>query len=207
MAVAVKVASWPPPHGMYAERTELSIYWAVDNGGKAMRNQELRERTKQFALRLVRMACSLPKRMEADVLGKPALRAGTSVAANFREASRARSTAEFIAKLGVVEQELDETLLWLELLVESKLVPSTRMSFLHQEADELLRIIVSSIKKAKRTKRPPSNSEFGIRNSEGGIRQAEAGPPNSNFRIPNSLIIETNTPSSQLANQLRCGRV
>jgi four helix bundle protein len=77
------------------------------------------------------------------------LRSGTSVAANYREASRARSNAEFISKLGIVEQELDETLLWLELLVESDIVPETKLRSLISETDELLRIIVTSIKSAK----------------------------------------------------------
>lgn len=115
-----------------------------------MRGAELRERTKRFALRTVRMYVSLPKSTAAQVLGKQALRAGTSVAANFREASRARSNAEFIAKLGIVEQELDETMLWLELLVESDLVPQSKMAALHQEAEELLKIIIASIRTAKR---------------------------------------------------------
>lgn len=78
------------------------------------------------------------------------LRSGTSVAANFREASRARSDAEFIAKLGIVEQELDETLLWMELLVESELVKLTRMQDLMTEADELIRIVVKAIQSTKR---------------------------------------------------------
>ena len=81
--------------------------------------QDLRKRTKDFALRIVKMYCALPNSTEAQVLGKQVLRSGTSVAANYREASRARSDAEFISKLGIVEQELDETILWLELLVES----------------------------------------------------------------------------------------
>jgi len=72
------------------------------------------------------------------------------VAANFREASRARSDAEFIAKLGIVEQELDETLLWIELLVESDIIPEKRTTDLKQEADELLRIVISSIRATRR---------------------------------------------------------
>ena len=74
-----------------------------------MRMQGLRDRTKQFALRVIRLYTSLPKSTVAQVLGKQALHSGTSVAANFREASRARSDAEFVAKLGIIEQELDET--------------------------------------------------------------------------------------------------
>jgi four helix bundle protein len=114
-----------------------------------MKNDSFRDRTKAFALRIIKMYCSLPKSVQAQVLGKQALRSGTSVAANYREASRARSDAELVSKLGVVEQELDETLLWLELLVESGVVPPTKMAKLHKEADELLRMTVMAIKKAK----------------------------------------------------------
>jgi len=118
----------------------------------AKRDSELRARTKQFALRVIRMYSALPKTTEAQVIGKQVLRSGTSVAANFREACRARSNAEFISKLGIVEQELDESELWMELLVESDIVPATRLSELQGECDELLRIVVQSIRTAK-TKR------------------------------------------------------
>jgi four helix bundle protein len=114
-----------------------------------MKNQEMRDRTKNFALRIIKMYCSLPKTIEAQVLGKQALRSGTSVAANYREASRARSDSELISKLGIVEQELDETALWLELLVEAGIVRETKLSKLHQETDELLRMTVSAIKTTK----------------------------------------------------------
>ncbi len=109
----------------------------------------LRDRTKQFALRIIRLSAALPKSIEAQVIGKQLLRSGTSVAANFREASRARSDAEFIAKLGIVEQELDETLLWMELLAESELVKLARMQDL-MTADELIRIVVKAIQSTKR---------------------------------------------------------
>ena len=114
-----------------------------------MKDYGMRDRTKAFALRIIKMYCRLPKSTEAQVLGKQALRAGTSVAANYREASRARSDAELISKFGVVEQELDETLLWLELLVESGIVLETKMAELHQEADELLRMTIAAIKTIK----------------------------------------------------------
>jgi len=127
------------------DRTEL----ACKKGKAEMKNQELRDRTKKFALRIVRMFVALPKSTEAQVLGKQSLRAGTSVAANYREASRARSDAERISKLGVVEQELDETLLWLELLVESGILRDAKMCELPQDADELLRITVTAIKTTK----------------------------------------------------------
>ncbi len=116
--------------------------------------QDLRIRTKQYALRIVRMYTALPKSTEAQVLGQQVLRSGTSVAANYREASRARSDAEFISKLGIVEQELDETMMWLELLVEANIVKEERLAELIDESDQLLRITVSSIKNTKlRTKK------------------------------------------------------
>jgi four helix bundle protein len=88
--------------------------WGKPTRGRtAVKDYGLRDRTKTFALRIITMFGQLPKSTEAQVLGKQALRAGTSVAANYREASRERSTAELIAKFGIVEQELDETLLWL----------------------------------------------------------------------------------------------
>ena len=114
-----------------------------------MKNPQLRDRTKQFALRIIRMFSRLPRTTVAKTLGTQVLRSGTSVAANYREASRARSTAEFIAKMGVVEMELDETSLWLELLVESETVTAAIMAPLLQETDELLRIIVTAIRTAK----------------------------------------------------------
>ncbi len=114
-----------------------------------MKNDDFRDRTKAFALRIIKMYCSLPKSRQAQVLGKQALRSGTSVAANYREASRARSNAELVSKLGIVEQELDETLLWLELFVESGIVSEAKMASLHKEGDELLRMTVAAIKKAK----------------------------------------------------------
>ena len=114
-----------------------------------MKNQELRDRTKNFALRIIKMYCSLPKTTEAQVLGKQAIRSGTSVAANYRETSRARSNSELISKLGVMEQELDETALWLELLVDAGIVRETKLSSLQQETDELLRMTVTAIKTTK----------------------------------------------------------
>ncbi|NOZ39137.1 MAG: four helix bundle protein [Planctomycetes bacterium] len=116
------------------------------------KNPELRFRTKQFALRIVRMYGVLPKSTEAQVLGRQVLRSGTSVAANYREACRARSDAELISKLGIVEQELDETSLWLELLVESNIVTESRMKDLLQECEELLKMTVSAIRKTKARK-------------------------------------------------------
>jgi four helix bundle protein len=91
----------------------------------------------------------LPKTEEARVLGRQLLRSGTSVAANYREASRARSDAELLSKLGIVEQVLDESLLWMELLVESRIVSESRFVDLMQECEELLRMTVAAIKTLK----------------------------------------------------------
>jgi four helix bundle protein len=119
-------------------------------GGRGIvKNEQMRDRTKQFALRIIRMYGELPKRTDAEVMGKQVLRSGTSVAANYREACRARSDAELLSKLGLVESELDETMLWLELLVESGIVEAGRMSSLLAEADELIRITVAAIKTTK----------------------------------------------------------
>ena len=116
--------------------------------------QDLRVRTKQYALRIVRLYTALPKSTEAQVLGQQVLRSGTSVAANYREASRARSDAEFISKLGIVEQELDETMMWLELLVEAEIVKEGKLTELIDESDQLLRITVTSIKNTKLRRKP-----------------------------------------------------
>lgn len=114
-----------------------------------MQNNTLLDRTKNFALRIIRMYSALPKSTEAQVMGKQLLRSGTSVAANYREANRSRSDAELKAKLGIVEQELDESLLWIELLVESGIVAESRVAELKQECEELLKMIVTSIKTLK----------------------------------------------------------
>jgi four helix bundle protein len=110
---------------------------------------DLRVRTKEFALRIVRMFVALPKTEVARVLGKQALRSGTSIGANFREAHRARSKAEFVAKVGDCLKELDETSYWLELLLESKIVPAAKLSALQDECQQLLAILTTISKKSK----------------------------------------------------------
>src|SRR5262245_20996032 len=110
--------------------------------------EELAARTKAFALRIVRMYSQLPRSPVSDVLGKQVLRSATSVGAHYREGKRARSRAEFISKLEVAIQELDETGYWLELLAESGVVKSNRLVDLEKEATELTAIL--SVKTAKR---------------------------------------------------------
>jgi four helix bundle protein len=106
---------------------------------------ELRARTKNFALRIIRLYVSLPKTTEAQVIGKQLLRSGTSVGAHYREAQRAKSTADFISKLEGALQELDETAYWLELLGEAKIVPTDRLAPLVKETDELIAIFVTIV--------------------------------------------------------------
>jgi four helix bundle protein len=115
--------------------------------------QDLKERTKRFALRIIRLCSSLPKNGPPDVIGRQLVRCGTSVGAQYREANRARSTSEFISKLECVIQELDETIYWLELLTESRIVSAGKLDLLHTEANELMAIFVASVKTAKSNKR------------------------------------------------------
>lgn len=107
------------------------------------------ERTKDFALRVIRMFSVLPGSDVARVIGKQVLRSGTSVGANYREANRARSKAEFIAKIGDCLKELDETAYWLDLLVESETVSGPRLEALRDECNQLLAIFTAIAKKTK----------------------------------------------------------
>jgi four helix bundle protein len=113
------------------------------------RARQLQDRTKEFALRIVRAFSQLPKTEEARVLGRQFLRSGTSVAANYRAACRARSAADFISKISIVTEEADETLFWLELVIEGKLVRSENLEPLVAECEELLRIFSASLATAK----------------------------------------------------------
>lgn len=110
---------------------------------------DLRTRTKEFAVRVLRLCAALPTRPDAQVLGKQLLRSGTSVGAHYREASRARSSAEFISKLEGGMQELEESSYWLELLVDSGIVAPDKLAPLMAEADELMAILVTCVKNAR----------------------------------------------------------
>lgn len=114
------------------------------------KQEELRARTKKFALRIIRPFRSLPRSPEAQVLGKQVLRSGTSVGANYRAAGRARSGAEFSAKIGIVLEEADETVFWLECLVEADIVKEDLLADLLREANELVAIFASSYRTARR---------------------------------------------------------
>lgn len=111
--------------------------------------QDLKERTKAFALQIIRLYTTLPKTTEAQVIGKQVLRSGTSVGAHYREAQRAKSNADFISKIEGGLQELEETGYWLELLADSGIVAAERLEPLQDEAEELTAIFVTIVNKVK----------------------------------------------------------
>ncbi len=115
------------------------------------RNIDLKTRTKRFAIIIIHFYSSLPNSKEAQVIGKQLLRSGTSVGAHYRESIRSRSNAEFISKLQGGLQELEETMYWIELLIESDLIIAEKANSLLKEANELMAIITACIKKVKKT--------------------------------------------------------
>ena len=134
----------------------------AEQGGTRLPSRDLRERTKAFALGVIRLVQDLPRVRAGDVIGHQLLRAGTSVAANYRSARRARSRREFLAKMGVVEEEADESSFWLELLVEAQLVTSERVVELRHEAGQLVAITVASIHTAREGRGPVPRSAFRV---------------------------------------------
>ena len=122
-----------------------------------MTEKEFKRRTKQFALRVIRLVESLPQTKTGSVIGYQLLKAGTSVGANYRAACRGKSAKDGIAKLGIVEEEADESLFWMELLIEAELVPEKRLADLMQEGNEILAMTVSSIKTLRKRRRKQPN--------------------------------------------------
>ncbi len=122
-----------------------------------MTEKEFKRRTKQFALRVIRLVESLPQTKTGSVIGYQLLKAGTSVGANYRAACRGKSAKDVIAKLGIVEEEADESLFWMELLIEAELVPEKRLADLMQEGNEILAMTVSSIKTLRKRRRKQPN--------------------------------------------------
>ena len=115
-----------------------------------MDSEELKERTKEFAIKIIKLVENFPKTNTGDVIGKQLLKSATSIGANYRSACRAQSHAHFISKISIVEEEADETIYWLELTVESKLTTQDQVTDLIKEANELTAIFTSSRKTAKR---------------------------------------------------------
>ena len=139
-------------------RDNIIEFWISDCGLKTvnrkgplkMNPEVMKARTKKFSLRVVKMVDSLPRGRASDVMGRQLLRSGTSVAANYRAACRSRSSADFINKMSIVEEEADESIFWMELLGESGLITEQRTKDLMIEANELLAITVSSINTARK---------------------------------------------------------
>ena len=123
---------------------------------------DLKNRTKAFALRIIKMCGAMPRSIAADVLARQLMRSGTSVAANYRAACRARSPREFVAKMGLIEEEADESALWLELITEAGVLPAPKTSALSEEANELTAIAVASIRTARKREK--------LRNPNSAIR-------------------------------------
>jgi four helix bundle protein len=122
--------------------------------GKERRPEDLKTRTKRFALRIIRLYSALPKSTLAQTLGRQVLCSGTAVGANYHEAFRARSDAEFVAKLGDCLKELEETFYWLELMTDSGLMSSQQLAPLAGETNQLIAIFTTIVKKKKFPRRP-----------------------------------------------------
>jgi len=122
---------------------------------KVVHTADLKARTKQFALRMMKMVDALPRTIQGRAIAKQIIRSATSVAANYRAACRARSRAEFIAKIGIVEEEADESCFWLELIIDSGLLNEDRIRPLLSEAGELVAIMAASRKSAIGNRRSP----------------------------------------------------
>jgi len=118
--------------------------------GEYMNAEEMKTRTKQFALRVIKLTNGLPRSDVGRVIKNQILRSGTSVGANYRAACRAKSTADFLSKMATVEEEADETMYWMELIIEAGLMSEKQISGLYGEVNEILAIIVSSIKTARK---------------------------------------------------------
>ena len=129
-----------------------------------MKPDDLKERTKQFALRVLKLVAALPNTLSDRTIGGQLVRAGTSVGANYRAACRARSKLAFIAKIGIVEEEADESAFWMELIIEGKLLGQPLVQPLLDEANELAKIMASSRKSASESLKPKAIGKSAIGN-------------------------------------------
>ena len=134
-----------------------------------MKAEDLKRRTKQFALRVLKLVAALPRTLAGKTIGGQLVRSGTSVGANYRAACRARSKFEFIAKIGIVEEEADESAFWMELIIESELLKLPLVQPLLDEANELAKIMSSSRKSASDSLKTKSNGKSSIGNRKSAI--------------------------------------
>ena len=144
-----------------------------------MNSEELKSRTRAFALRTIRLAESLPETSTARVIRNQLLHSGTAVGANYRAACRAKSKPDFLSKMGTVEEEADETIYWMELLIDAEIVHRSRIASLIDEADQIFSIVVTSIKTARGL-----SDQSVVCN-----RRSEIGSGQSATRNPNSEIV------------------
>ena len=152
-----------------------------------MNEVQMKSRTKEFAKEIIRLCRKLPENREGRLIGNQLFRSGTSVAANYRSACRARSKAEFVSRLAIVEEEADETFFWLELIKEMKILGNALVDPLLKESDELIAVIVSSIKTSRKKMKPE------IQNLKSTIQI-----PNSKIQIPKSKIGDPNSEGAVL---------
>jgi len=138
-----------------------------------MNEREFKERTREFGLRVVRLVTSLPKGRVEDVLGKQLLRSATSVGANYRSACRARSRADMLSKLAIVEEEADESVYWLELLVDANVVTAKKVEALRVEGGEIVAMTVASIK-TLRSREKIQNPKSKIQNPKSKIQNLKS---------------------------------
>jgi len=134
-----------------------------------MKAEDLKRRTKQFALRVLKLVAALPRTLAGKTIGGQLVRSGTSVGANYRAACRARSKLEFIAKIGIVEEEADESAFWMELIIESELLKLQQVQPLLDEANELAKIMASSRKSASDSLKTKSNGKSSIGNRKSAM--------------------------------------
>ena len=142
-----------------------------------MTEEDLKIRTRQFALRILKLVASLPRTTAGTAIGGQLVRSGTSVGANYRAACRGRSKAEFIAKLGIVEEEADESAYWMELIIAAALLPQSRVQPLLREAIELTAIMAASRKSASRNALPTRKSNIPNAASQRDNGGGAAGSP------------------------------
>jgi len=134
-----------------------------------MNADEFKKRTKAFAIRVIHLVDCLPNSKSADAIANQLVRSGTSVGANYRAACRAKSRADFISKLSNVEEECDESLYWMELLIESHRVKASRLAYLMREANEILALVVASLN----TARSRGNPQSAVNNPQSAIRNRQ----------------------------------
>jgi four helix bundle protein len=155
---------------------------ALEQGSNTMNEEMFKARTKQFALKVIELVIEMPRSLTGDVLARQLLRSGTSVGSNYRAACRSRSSGDMLYKLGIVNEEGDESLFWLELLKESGLVPAERLEWLMGEGDELVAMTVASINTLRRNTTQDSGPSNRPIQSINSTKRPKASNPIQNLK-------------------------